>query len=180
MDKNRLLLTSTVIVLGVSLGGHFLTGIGGATAVPANKTMTPVGPVAHACPRPAAGSTVENPPALFSRGGVLKVSFSYQTRVDADGRNLFCFMTPDGLENPTLHVHPGDRLVINVTNNTPAAPFVMQIISPNCGASDLTGSSVNMHFHGTNTSPTCRQDEVIHRLINSGQTFSYDVHFPAN
>jgi FtsP/CotA-like multicopper oxidase with cupredoxin domain len=89
-------------------------------------------------------------------------------------------MTPDGLENPTLHVHPGDRLVINVTNNTPAAPFVMQIISPNCGASDLTGSSVNMHFHGTNTSPTCRQDEVIHTLINSGQTFSYDVHFPAN
>ena len=180
MNKNSLLLTATVLALSVFLGSHLLTGIGGASAVPASKTVTPVGPVANPCPRPAAGSTVENPPALFSRGGVLKVSFSYQTRVDADGRNLFCFMTPAGLENPTLHVRPGDHLVVTVTNNTPAAPVVMQIDSPNCGASDLTGSSVNMHFHGTNTSPTCHQDEVIHTLINSGQTFAYDVHFPAN
>ena len=38
--------------------------------------------------------------------------------------------------------------------------------------------SVNMHFHGTNTSPVCHQDEVIHTLINSGETFTYDVKFP--
>jgi FtsP/CotA-like multicopper oxidase with cupredoxin domain len=28
-------------------------------------------------------------------------------------------MTPSGLENPTLHVKPGDTLSITVTNNTP-------------------------------------------------------------
>jgi len=47
-------------------------------------------------------------PALFSSHGVLNVDFSYQTRTDAYGRALYCFMTPSGLENPTLHVSPGD------------------------------------------------------------------------
>jgi FtsP/CotA-like multicopper oxidase with cupredoxin domain len=89
-------------------------------------------------------------------------------------------MTPDGLENPTLHVQPGDHLIINVTNNTPASAMAMKISPPNCGAAQMTGSSVNIHFHGTNTSPTCGQDEVLHTAINSGETFQYDVAFPAN
>jgi FtsP/CotA-like multicopper oxidase with cupredoxin domain len=127
-----------------------------------------------------AGSVVKNPPALFSHNGALIVNFSYQTATDEVGRTLFCFMTPDGMENPTLHVHPGDHLVINVTNNTPATPVEMPINPPNCGASEMTDSSVNMHFHGTNTAPICHQDEVIHTVINSGQTFRYDVHFPQN
>ncbi len=42
----------------------------------------------------------------------------------------------------------------------------------------MTASSVNIHYHGTNTSPTCHQDEVIHTIVNSGQTFTYDVHVP--
>ena len=47
-----------------------------------------------------------------------------------------------------------------------------------CGASTMGPDSVNVHFHGTNTSPVCHQDEVIHTLINSGETFTYDVKFP--
>ena len=42
----------------------------------------------------------------------------------------------------------------------------------------MTASSVNIHYHGTNTPPTCHQDEVIHTMINSGETFQYDVQFP--
>ncbi len=123
---------------------------------------------------------MSNPPALFSEGGVLNVKLSYQTTTDAEGRTLFCFMTPDGLENPTLNVNPGDHLVIKVTNNTPAKPVVMRINPPNCAQSELTGSSLNIHFHGTNTSPTCQQDQVVHTLINSGKTFVYDVVFPTD
>ncbi len=123
---------------------------------------------------------VQNPPDLFSKHGNLTVYLSYQTIIDADGRNLFCFMTPSGLENPTLHVNPGDHLVIYVTNNTPATPVVLKIDPYNCGATNLTGSSLNMHFHGTNTIPRCHSDEVIKTLINSGQAFRYDVHFPAD
>jgi FtsP/CotA-like multicopper oxidase with cupredoxin domain len=44
----------------------------------------------------------------------------------------------------------------------------------------MTITSVNVHFHGTNTSPRCHADEVIHTLINSGRTFKYSVKFPSN
>jgi FtsP/CotA-like multicopper oxidase with cupredoxin domain len=47
-----------------------------------------------------------------------------------------------------------------------------------CGSSTMTQTSVNMHFHGTNTRPICHSDEVVHTLINSGQTFKYSVAFP--
>jgi FtsP/CotA-like multicopper oxidase with cupredoxin domain len=140
--------------------------------------LTPVQPVTNSCPRFPAGSVVRNPPALFSRNGYLSVRFSYQTRTDEEGRTLFSFMTPDGLENPTLHVHPGDRLIVTITNNTPATPADMPVPPPNCGGTVMTHSSVNIHFHGTNTSPTCGQDEVVHTVINSGETFQYNLAFP--
>jgi FtsP/CotA-like multicopper oxidase with cupredoxin domain len=98
--------------------------------------------------------------------------------MDEDGRTLFSFMTPDGLENPTLYVHPGDHLIVTITNNTPTSPVEAPIPAPNCGGSVMTHSSVNLHFHGTNTSPTCGQDEVIRTVINSGETFQYNLAFP--
>lgn len=143
--------------------------------------QSPVAPVANPCPRPAAGSVVRNPTSLFSEDGVLRVSFSYQTRKDSDGRTLFCFMTPNGLENPTLQVKPGDHLIVTVTNNVPISPGMSMAMSgPQCGAATMTKASLNIHYHGTNTSPTCHQDEVIHTIINSGETFQYNVAFPAN
>ena len=176
--KHVLPLLAMLVVAIAITAIHALAGYGPPAAddPPASRPITPV---ANPCSRFTAGSIVQNPPALFSQNGVLSVNLSYQTTTDADGRPLYCFMTPAGLENPTLHVHPGDHLVINITNNTPATPVVLPINSPNCGTNDLTGSSVNIHFHGTNTSPTCHQDEVVHTLINSGQSFRYDVHFPA-
>jgi FtsP/CotA-like multicopper oxidase with cupredoxin domain len=148
----------------------------------ASSTPAAVQPVPHPCPRFAPGSVVHQPAALYSQNGVLSVQFSYQTTTDAAGRTLYCFMTPSGLENPTLHVKPGDHLIITVTNNTTQQPVMMTIDPPNCGpgGSQMTGSSVNIHYHGTNTSPTCHSDEVIKTLINYGQTFQYNVAFPAN
>jgi hypothetical protein len=156
-------------------------------AVPTNaqtgtaaSSAAPVPPVAYPCVRPDAGSVVQNPAALFSSNGLLNVSFSYQHRIDSSGRELFCFMTPDGLQNPTLHVNPGDHLIITVTNNTPVGTGGMMINPPNCGDMTMNSSSVNIHYHGTNTSPKCRQDEVIKTLVNSGETFQYNVSFPVN
>jgi FtsP/CotA-like multicopper oxidase with cupredoxin domain len=37
-----------------------------------------------------------------------------------------------------------------------------------------------MHFHGTNTPPTCHQDEVIRTMINSGERFEYDLQIPSD
>jgi FtsP/CotA-like multicopper oxidase with cupredoxin domain len=158
--------------------------IGALVQIPAlaQTTFTPpaVAPVPNPCPRFNAGSPVINPVALFSSHGILSVNFSYQTTTDAKGRTLFCFMTPSGLENPTLHVLPGDHLVITITNNTPVGMNPMEVNPPNCGSATMDSSSVNIHYHGTNTSPTCGQDEVIKTIINTGQTFQYNVAFPSN
>jgi FtsP/CotA-like multicopper oxidase with cupredoxin domain len=140
----------------------------------------PVPPVTNPCPRFAAGSVILQPPALFSQNGVLNVQFSYQQTTDSVGRTLFCFMTPSGLEEPTLHVEPGDTLNITVTNNTPSSPVEEVFNPPNCGNTSMTGSSVNIHYHGTNTSPACGADNVVKTLINSGSTFQYSVTFPTN
>jgi FtsP/CotA-like multicopper oxidase with cupredoxin domain len=117
------------------------------------------------------------------------VSFSYQTTTDSFGRQLFCFMTPSGLENPTLYVNPGDTLNVTVTNNTPrVVPTTTEVYNPpNCGdttelelVSTMTGGSMNIHYHGTNTTPACHGDNVVKTLINPGTTFSYSLKFPTD
>ena len=159
------------------------------------QTPTPVPPVPNPCQRFTAGSVIHNPPALYSQNGVLNVNFSYQATTDSVGRQLFCFMTPDGLENPTLHLKPGDTLNITVTNNTPFNPVgdITEVFNPpNCGDTTfekqapnrrgfpMTGGSMNIHYHGTNTSPACHGDNVVKTLINPGNTFQYSVPFPNN
>jgi FtsP/CotA-like multicopper oxidase with cupredoxin domain len=189
---------SCLVVLTLSQTSVFAQTATTATA------SAPVPMVPNPCPRFTAGSVVHQPPALFSQNGVLNVRFSYQTTTDSVGRQLFCFMTPDGLENPTLHVNPGDTLNITVTNNTPTTevndndndePFN----PPNCGDTvfeshvvpqnntppppvtfGMTAGSMNIHYHGTNTSPECHEDNVVKTLINPQSTFQYNVHFPSN
>ncbi len=134
------------------------------------------------CPRADAGSEVTRPPDLYSQNGVLNVSLNYFTSMDNAGRTLFCFVTSDGIESPTLHANPGDTINIALTNTLQAAPGaaseVMSGRDKRCGNSVMTITSVNMHFHGTNTAPRCHSDEVIRTLVNSGETFTYTLHIP--
>ena len=141
------------------------------------------------CARYAAGSVVTPPPDLYSQNGVLKVSLNYYTEVDQWNRTLFCFVTPDGQEGPTLHANPGDQIQISLTNMEPDAPVGgVDVVSANgsigsysgCGGTVMSASSVNMHFHGMNIPPSCHSDEVIHTLVNPGQTFQYVLNIPKN
>jgi FtsP/CotA-like multicopper oxidase with cupredoxin domain len=154
---------------------------------------TPVAPVPNPCPRLAAGGVVHNPPALYSTNGVLSVRFSYQQTSDSVGRLLHCFMTDTGIEQPTLHLNPGDKLNITVTNNTPPQPYGETYNAPNCGNNTVqftppasgitsTGASTNLHFHGTNVTPACGGDNVTRTLINPGDsnTFQYSFTIPTN
>jgi FtsP/CotA-like multicopper oxidase with cupredoxin domain len=141
----------------------------------------------NGCFRFPIGSAVTQPEDLFSQNGVLTVNLSYETSTDENGNQLFCYVLSDGNQSPSLHVHPGDVLMLTLTNDTPAPTssdaMRMQMslsASDVCGATTMDSSSTNVHFHGTNTPPVCHQDEVIHTLINSGQTFTYEVHFPSN
>ncbi len=72
------------------------------------------------CPDLLDGSTVTPPADLFSVSGVLEVTLSLQTDVDAAGRQRYCYVTPGGQLDPTLRVNPGDTLLIHFYNNLPA------------------------------------------------------------
>jgi FtsP/CotA-like multicopper oxidase with cupredoxin domain len=134
------------------------------------------------CDRPAAGAVISEPPALHSSHGQLSVALHYVTSTDAEGRTLYCFKTLDGQESPTLHVKPGDVLDIDLHDTLPPsttlAGMTMAMGSGRCTDGQMTSSSVNMHFHGTNTAPVCHSDEVIRTVVNSGGHFHYHIKFP--
>jgi FtsP/CotA-like multicopper oxidase with cupredoxin domain len=153
--------------------GSVAAPLGGAAAAP---------PV---CRRPAAGGEVREPPGLFSRAGALNVDLDYVSSADEAGRKLFCFVTPDGLESPTLHVRPGDTLNIRLRNRIPppsggkSATMTMSVgTAAPCGAAVMDATSVNMHFHGVDAPPACHVDDVLRTQINAGQSFDYHVTFP--
>jgi len=140
------------------------------------------------CRRFDAGSTIVEPKDLYSHNGRLQVSFLYQTRLDSGGNTLFCFATPEGAESPTLHVHPGDELVIHLKNQLPPGARMTMAGMPemalarmpaeSCGTGPMTSTAVNIHYHGTNVPPTCHQDEVIQTTVDGGESYDYDLHFP--
>jgi FtsP/CotA-like multicopper oxidase with cupredoxin domain len=191
---------ATVIMALWAVGAAgVVAAVAQTTTSASSVAASAVAPVAKACQRFPAGSVIQQPPALFSQNGVLNVSFSYQQTTDSFGRQLYCFMTPSGLENPTLYVNPGDTLNITVTNNTPPVlptesnVTTEQFNPPNCGDTTeielnadtsalhvMTGGSMNIHYHGTNTTPGCHGDNVVKTLINPGHTFSYSLQFPTN
>ncbi len=138
-----------------------------------------------ACQRPAAGSQIVPPPDLYSNKGVLNVDLTYSTSVDFSQRTLFCYVTKDGAESPTLHVKPGDTMNITLRNSVPRLPAgaVMEPMAEadeHCGAKRMQPGSVNLHFHGLNVAPTCHSDEVIRTLVNPGDSFTYTIKIPAN
>src|SRR5262249_6434590 len=93
------------------------------------------------------------------------------------------------IQEPTLHVKPGDTLNITVTNNTPKQPYGETFIAPNCGDATVqytpppsgitsTGSSVNLHYHGTNVTPQCSRHHVTRTVITSPPPSQYCLTFP--
>jgi FtsP/CotA-like multicopper oxidase with cupredoxin domain len=146
------------------------------------------------CARYTTGSTVSDPPVLQSQNGVLEVTIGFYTVTDSQGLVRYCYVTNNGLEAPTLVVNPGDNLIIHFTNELPAvaassmsdnmAGMKMTLsndattsTSPACNGSMGTNVT-NIHFHGTNIAPVCGQDEVIHTLVQPGESFDYNVTIP--
>jgi FtsP/CotA-like multicopper oxidase with cupredoxin domain len=152
------------------------------------------------CARYTAGSIVSDPPVLQSQNGVLEVTMGFYTVTDSQGLVRYCYVTNTGLEAPTLIVNPGDNLIIHFQNDLPAASSssasdnmadMKMTLANDSAMGDATtstssacdgamGTSVtNIHFHGTNIAPVCGQDEVIHTLVQPGQSFDYNVTIPA-
>jgi FtsP/CotA-like multicopper oxidase with cupredoxin domain len=147
------------------------------------------------CARYITGSTISDPPVLQSQNGVLEVTIGFYTVTDSAGLVRYCYVTNTGFEAPTLVVNPGDNLIIHFTNellpvtassmNDNMASMKMALSnnattssSPACNGSMGTNVT-NIHFHGTNIAPVCGQDEVVHTLVQPGQSFDYNVTIPA-
>ena len=150
------------------------------------------------CARFPAGSAITAPPELESQNGVLEVTFKFLTVTDSQGLVRYCYVTDTGLEAPTLRVNPGDKLIIHFQNDLPAAtaasssgnmagmkmtlsPPMTRPPAPALPATEtMRPNATNIHFHGTNVAPVCGQDEVVHTLIQPGQSFDYNVQIPHN
>jgi FtsP/CotA-like multicopper oxidase with cupredoxin domain len=153
------------------------------------------------CARYATGSVVAAPPELESQNGVLEVTMKFLTVTDAQGLVRYCYVTDTGLEAPTLRVNPGDQLIIHFQNDLPIPSAssnsdnmagMKMTLANDAATGDATTSTspacngtmgtnvTNIHFHGTNIAPVCGQDEVIHTLVQPGQSFDYTVQIPAN
>ena len=146
--------------------GHI--GTGAATYPPIQGTE---------CLRPLARGVVTNPFDIYSINGVLSVALDYYTSPDSKGRILYYFVTPDGHIAPTLHVKPGDIFKQAVTNRVPVS-MLMQTVKTSCGESVMYDSSLNVHVHGALVSPKCTKENVGHKVINSSDTFRYNVAIP--
>jgi FtsP/CotA-like multicopper oxidase with cupredoxin domain len=146
------------------------------------------------CPRYAAGSVITPPTELESANGVLEVTFKFLTVTDSQGLVRYCYISDTGSQSPTLRVSPGDTLIIHFQNALPAAAtgssdnmagMKMTLTSDDSGSSNpcngsMTSTATNIHFHGMNVAPVCGQDEVVHALVQPGQSFDYHVQIPAN
>ena len=150
-------------------------------------------PADQVCQRFAAGSALATPPDLRSQNGLLEVTFKFKTVMDAQGLTRYCYLTDTGLEAPTLHLYPGDQLVIHFENDLPAAPGapMPMMLMPHahraaassgpdsdCAGGMMSPAVTNLHFHGLNVPPTCHQDEVLNTLIQPAATFDYTVQVP--
>src|SRR5271156_34934 len=68
------------------------------------------------CPRPEPGSIVEEPEDLRGQNGVLEVHLTASNAAQADGSVRYCYTDAAGHEAPNLRVHPGDLVILHLTN----------------------------------------------------------------
>jgi len=57
-------------------------------------------------------------------------------------------MLTDGQRSPTLHIHPGDRLIVTLTNDTPAAAAssALQMQMSPSDPSEVCGAATALHL----------------------------------
>jgi FtsP/CotA-like multicopper oxidase with cupredoxin domain len=107
--------------------------------------------------------------------------------VDADGQTRFCYVDAHGNQAPTLRVHPGDEVRLELKNEAePSAPSKAMAAHSaakpeDCTSGSMTNASTNLHFHGLTIPPTCHQDDVLKTSIGPGDPpFEYKFQIPSN
>jgi FtsP/CotA-like multicopper oxidase with cupredoxin domain len=143
------------------------------------------------CPRPVAGGPILEPPDLRSQNGILKLDLTIRDHRESDGSIRYCYLLPGGAQSPTLRLHPGDLLLLNLKNelsdpvtggNSPphvhSHTKVAQSPDP-CTSGAMSLISTNLHFHGLTVPPVCHQDDVLKTSIQPGDPpFEYRFRIP--
>jgi FtsP/CotA-like multicopper oxidase with cupredoxin domain len=145
------------------------------------------------CARPSAGSVVSEPEDLRSQNGILKVNLTVRSVSEPGKTNRFCYLAEDGSESPTLRLHPGDLLILNLKNDLSGASFAAAgeahankhidsaKTSDPCASGSMSLTSTNLHFHGLTVPAGCHQDEVLKTSIQPGDPpFEYRFRIPEN
>ncbi|MGC2404482.1 MAG: multicopper oxidase family protein [Acidobacteriaceae bacterium] len=144
---------------------------------------------AQVCPRPEAGSVVEEPADLRSQNGVLEAQLTVRNAAQPDGSVRYCYTDTAGHESPNLRVHPGDLVIlhlinaqIDVSHGKDSAMPMHQHAHPSadsCTGGIMSPVSTNLHFHGLTIPPLCHQDDVLRTSIQPGdKPFEYRFHVP--
>jgi FtsP/CotA-like multicopper oxidase with cupredoxin domain len=141
----------------------------------------------QACPRPAAGSLVAEPPDLHSVHGVLDVALTARNAPETNSTGRYCYTDAKGTESPNLRVHPGDLVIIRLKNaltdlHGPGAGAHSAVHAhPEagaCGGMVMSALTTNLHFHGLTIPPVCHQDDVMKTSVEPGAAFEYLFRIP--
>ena len=143
----------------------------------------------NVCPRPEPGSIVEEPVDLRSQNGVLEAKLTASNAAQADGSVRYCYTDAGGHESPNLRVHPGDLVVLHLTNalrdtsngNSGQMHVHAHASSNPCTSGMMSPVSTNLHFHGLTIPPVCHQDDVMKTSVQPGDApFEYRFRIPAD
>jgi FtsP/CotA-like multicopper oxidase with cupredoxin domain len=134
---------------------------------------------------------VEEPEDLHSHNGVLEARLTARNEVQASGSIRYCYTDAAGHESPTLRVHPGDLVILHLTNALTEAPHRNAAAMPPhehthsaanpCTSGIMSPVSTNLHFHGLTIPPVCHQDDVMKTSLQPGDApFEYRFKVPEN
>ena len=135
---------------------------------------------------------MSEPKDLHSRNDVLKVNLTVHDEREPDGSIRYCYLDAHGDESPTLHLKPGDLLILNLKDDltnlgdSPAGAMPPMPETPGkkddpCTSGIMTATSTNLHFHGLTVPPVCHEDDVLHTSIQPDDPpFQYRFRIPLN
>jgi len=111
-------------------------------------------------PSPLKGMNFSKTMEVYSQGGILETTIIIDEHEGMVGNQSVTAITYNGsLNGPTLHIMPGERMIIYYVNNL--------------------NQSTNVHFHGLHVSPVGSSDNIF-RVIGPGETVKYVLDIPIN
>ncbi len=169
----------------------------GTSQKPADHQSSEMKP--EGCVRFEEGSIVQEPRDLRSENGVLRVELFFRSYKKPDGRQLYCYVTKEGLQNPNLRVQQGDTLILLLKNEARVDAGAATATSHSamaetktketggegkheevpCAGNATTPGATNIHFHGLDVAPVCHQDDTLHTFVEPGAPpFEYRIKIP--